>query len=62
MKLLKLLFIYQEKIDKNGFAIERINPYNPLSYFYIVLVVVVGFMLAGPFYYKEINQNPFKWN
>lgn len=70
--LLKRLFIIQEISNKNrnpklgrGFSTAmRLNPYNPLSYLTIPIVIIVGVVMFGVFgFLNEIdNKNPFKWN
>lgn len=71
-KLLKNIFVLQEVSNKNrqpklgrGYMnAYRLNPYNPLSYITIVLILIVGiiaFGVAG--FWKEFDLvNPFKWN
>lgn len=71
-KILKYLFIVQEVSNKNrevkvgrGFSTAyRFNPYNPITYIALILLLVVGIILFG-FYgiWKQTdNTNPFKWN
>lgn len=70
-KILKFLFILQEVSNKNrpkklgnGFLIaRRFNPYNPLSYIAVILLLVVGLLLFGFVgLWKETDcSNPFKW-
>lgn len=72
IKLLKFLFVIQEVSNNNrkpflgrGFKTAvRFNPYNPLSYFVLILVSVVGIIMFGIVgFWKEIDfKNPFKWN
>ena len=42
----------------------RFNPYNPLSYITIVLILVIGILMFGFVgVWKEVDiRNPFKWN
>jgi len=71
-KLLKWLWIIQEVSNKNrnpkigkGFSkARRVNPYNPLSYIALVIIIIVGLIMFGFVgFWKEIDrQNPFKWN
>lgn len=71
-KILKFLLVLQEVSNRNrtpklgrGYSTAyRLNPYNPLSYLTIVLVIIVGLLMFG-FYgiWKEMDtNNPFKWN
>jgi hypothetical protein len=65
-KILTKINIIQEKKNENGFIRHRLNPYNPLSYIYLVISFI-----AGLFYYgirglsDEMDmrgkRNPFKW-
>lgn len=67
-KILKLLFIIQEKdrFDpfKRSYKVRRINPYNPLSYITIILIMIVGLLMFGFVgIWKEVDvRNPFKWS
>lgn len=70
-KLLKYLLIIQEVSNKNrtpklggGFlTARRLNPYNPLSYIALILIILVGILMFGVIgFWKETDQkNPFKW-
>lgn len=69
-ELLKKLYIIQEVDNKDrglgrGFSTaERLNPYNPLSYIAVALIVVVGILMFGVVgFWKETDcRNPFKWD
>jgi hypothetical protein len=71
-KLLKYLFILQEVSNRNrekklgrGFlSARRFNPYNPLSYIALILIIIVGFIMFGIVgIWKEMDiKNPFKWD
>lgn len=71
-KLLKFLFVIQEvsnegrepKLGRGFFEARRLNPYNPLSYITVVLVLIVGILMFGFVgIWKETNlRNPFKWD
>jgi len=72
VKILKQLRVIQEidntkRMDKLGrgfFVAKRLNPYNPLSYILIVLVLLASLIMMGVLGF--INQvkakNPFKWD
>lgn len=70
--ILKKLLVLQEVSNKNrkpklgrGFeTVLRLNPYNPLSYITIIVVLVLGLIMFGVVgIRKEIDFiNPFKWN
>lgn len=71
-KLLKRLYIIQEVSNKNrtkklgrGFLVaRRFNPFNPLSYVALILIIIIGIIMFGVRgFWKEIDgENPFKWN
>ncbi len=71
-KILKFLWILQEVSNNNrnpklgrGFSTaHRFNPYNPLSYLALILIVVVGILMFGfiGFWKETDTKNPFKWN
>lgn len=71
-KLLKWLWVLQEVSNKNrkptlgkGYSkAHRLNPFNPLTYFVLVIILVVGIILFGVVgFWREVDlQNPFKWN
>jgi hypothetical protein len=71
-KILKSLVIIQEVSNKNrtpklgrGFTVaRRFNPYNPLSYIALVLIVIVGVLMFGfvGFWKETDKKNPFKWD
>lgn len=71
-KLLKYLFILQEvsnedrspKLGRGHFNARRFNPYNPLSYLAVIIIIIVGLILFGVIgFWKETDgKNPFKWD
>lgn len=72
-KILKSIFILQEVSNKNrypklgrGFlTARRLNPYNPLSYVFCILLVIFGIILYGIIgVWEELSppRNPFKWD
>jgi hypothetical protein len=70
-KILKSLMILQEVSNKNrtpqlgrGFTTaKRLNPYNPLSYLFLIGVLIGGILMFGFVgFWKETDQfNIFKW-
>jgi hypothetical protein len=66
-KILKLLLIVQERTHKDVFnktiVQRRINPYNPLSYIFFLVALIVGVFAFGIVgIYKEFEiHNEFKW-
>jgi hypothetical protein len=67
-KLLKLIGIIQEKTYKDPLNITqtktRMNPYNPLTYVLILIVIIMQGILYGLVgIYKERNiKKIFIWN
>ncbi len=72
-KILIYLFILEEvsndnrkpKLGRGFFTARRLNPYNPLSYLFIFLIILIGLLMYGFFgAFKEIDitKNPFKWD
>lgn len=71
-KVLKYLCIIQEVSNKNrtkkigrGFTTAiRFNPYNPLSYITLAVIIIIGVLMFGFVgFWKEVDRKtPFKWN
>lgn len=65
-KILMKIYVLQEKRNERGFVRHRLNPYNPLSYIFLLMQFI-----ASLFYYgikglsDEMDmrgkKNPFKW-
>lgn len=53
-----------KRLGRGYFEAHRLNPYNPLSYTTIIIVLVVGILMFGFYgFWKETDvSNPFKWN
>jgi len=72
MKILKWLCILQEVSNRNrnpklgsGFnKAYRFNPYNPLSYIALFLLLIIGVILYGfvGLWERNNGKNPFKWD
>ena len=70
-KLLKCLYVIQNisyvkdnnKNKKQYLYKYRINPYNPLSYIALLLILIVGILMFGfiGFWKETDTRNPFKW-
>jgi hypothetical protein len=63
-QLLILLWVIQEKNEPyTKPKLRRINPYNPLSYLCMIVVLVIGIALFGIIgVWKEMDfKQPFKW-
>lgn len=75
-KILKFLFIIQtvsnqerhkqglKRLGRGYFEAQRLNPYNPLSYLLVPLVIIIGIVMFGfvGFINDIAKRNPFKWN
>lgn len=75
-KILKYLLIVQEvsnekrheqglkRLGRGYFEAYRFNPYNPLSYMALVIILVIGILMFGfvGFWEKTTTRNPFKWD
>lgn len=67
---LKYIYVLQEipnkdkKLGKGYSTAIRLNPYNPLSYFAIIIAFVLAILMFGFVgFWKEFDlMNPFKWN
>lgn len=69
-ELLKKIYVIQEvdnkdrKLGRGYLTARRINPYNPLSYVAITLIVITGILMFGfvGFWKETDGRNPFKWD
>lgn len=71
LNFLKIIKVLQEVSNKGrnaklgrGYSTAiRLNPWNPLSYFTLLLIFIIGIILFGFIgFWNEIdNTNPFKW-
>lgn len=75
-EILKRLLIVQEvdneqrnkqglkRMGRGYFKAYRFNPYHPLSYLAIVIIVIVGILMFGFVgFWKEVDvKNPFEWD
>lgn len=63
-KVLIALGVIQTKtINKDEFDASRLNPYNPLSYMTVLIVLIIGIICFGIIGFKDqIDlRNPFVW-
>lgn len=74
--LLKRLLIVQEvsnearhkaglkRLGKGFFMAYRLNPFNPLSYPTLIIILIAGIIAFGFVgVWKQVDlRNPFKWN
>jgi hypothetical protein len=64
-KFLKSISVIQERTHKDALGCKhtkrRVNPYNPLSYIVIVLILVIALFWIGVVGIKDNSYNPFKW-
>ena len=53
-----------EKLGRGFFNAHRFNPYNPLSYIAVIIILIVGILMFGFVgFWKQIDGiNPFRWN
>lgn len=71
-KILKVLFILQEvsnvnrtpKLGRGFMTAWRLNPWNPLSYVALIIIIIVGILMFGfvGFWEETDKKNPFKWD
>jgi len=75
-KALKYLLIVQEvdneernkqglkRLGRGYFKAYRFNPYNPLSYVALIIILIVGILMFGVYgFWKETTTlNPFRWD
>ena len=50
------------RIGKGYFKAYRLNPYNPICYFIIILAIPICIFLFGIVGVYGKIENPFKWN
>ena len=73
LKFLRVIqFISNEERTKQGlpklgrgfFEAHRLNPYNPLSYITVIIIIVIGIIMFGVVgFFKEIpTTKPFTWD
>jgi hypothetical protein len=68
-KILKRLYIVQYKtFEVNNYHVKfherrRLNPYNPLTYFVCISVIIIGLITHGIIgFWEQVDlRNPFKW-
>lgn len=65
-KILKFIFVIQEK-DVEGCSRMRYNPYNPLTYVFVLvmsLVLLILYIIACiiEWFLELCKNNPFKWH
>lgn len=63
LNILKFLFIVQEIKVEYGYKRRRLNRYNPLTYVFIVVALLVTIIMYGVVgFTKEVDfRNPFKY-
>ena len=68
-KVMKNLWVIQEKNFLDEFkrtrVKHRLNPYNPITYIFIVMSLVIGVVMFGVVGIKNeinINELKFKWS
>lgn len=51
-----------KKIGKGHFQAYRLNPFNPLSYVFVLVAILLLLILYGVIGFFNKAENPFKWN
>lgn len=53
-----------KRLGKGHFKAYRFNPYNPLSYLALIIILIVGVLIFGfvGFWKETDGANPFKWD
>ena len=62
-KILKFLWIIQQKTINNNSSVIRLNPYNPLSYIVVIIFGVISLFFLIILIIKESIRviHLFKW-
>jgi hypothetical protein len=52
------------RLGRGYFNAHRINPYNPLSYLFLLIIIPIGILLFGVIGFPKevVTKNPFKWD
>ena len=53
-----------KRLGRGYFKAYRFNPYNPLSYVALIIILIVGILMFGVYgFLKETTTlNPFRWD
>jgi hypothetical protein len=53
-----------KRLGRGYFEAHRFNPYNPLSYIVLIIILIVGILMFGlvGFWKETTTINPFKWD
>lgn len=53
-----------KKLGKGNSNAHRFNPYNPLSYLALIIILIAGILIFGfyGFWKETTTRNPFKWD
>ena len=53
-----------KRLGRGYFKAYRFNPYNPLSYVALIIILIVGILMFGVYgFWKETTTiNPFRWD
>ena len=53
-----------KRLGRGYFDAYRLNPYNPLSYVAVVVILIGGILMFGfvGFWQQTSTLNPFKWD
>ena len=52
-----------KKLGRGFSEAHRLNPYNPLSYITLIIILIAGILMFGfvGFWKETATTNPFKW-
>lgn len=53
-----------KRLGRGFFEAHRFNPYNPLSYIALIIILIVGILMFGfvGFWKETTTLNPFRWD
>lgn len=53
-----------KRLGRGFFEARRLNPYNPLSYISLIIILIVGILMFGfvGFWKETTTLNPFRWD
>lgn len=65
MKILKKLWVVLERKKKrplgNYYTYTKLNPYNPLTYIYLIIAIPIAIWQSGYNDMRESLKDTFKW-
>ena len=53
-----------KRLGRGYFEAHRLNPFNPLSYIALIIILIVGILMFGfvGFWKETTTLNPFRWD